>query len=260
MRKVAFLKKVRKLFVLSLAAVIASTLLSTGVLAKSDSNQGKQSLVALGDSISFGYNLGVNNNHPSKDAFPYVIGGNDNLRVRDLAEAGWTTTDLLNALDTSKYQEALKHTDVVTLDIGNNDLLHAASAILQKISSDPNYHITLLDQLTMANSIQQIQTNLPLIIAKIRQHTSTPIVIYTLYNPFPKLTIQNYIGELFIPTVNKIILGEAFKSNLLVADAYSAFSGHEIDYVRVLENDVHPTIEGQKVLADIAINKLNITP
>lgn len=260
MRKVAFLKKVRKLFVLLLATVSASTLLSTGVLAKSDSNQGKESLVALGDSISFGYNLEVNNNHPSKDAFPYLIGGNENLRVQDLAEPGWTTVDLLNALDTSKYQEALNHSDVVTLDIGNNDLLHAASAILQKISSDPSYHLTLEEQQTMTNAVLQIKMNLPVIIANIRKQTSAPIVIYTLYNPFPKGTVLNAFGEIFIPTVNQIIQAAALQSNLQVANSYNAFSGHEFEYVRVLENDVHPTIEGQMLLANLAIQTLNINP
>jgi lysophospholipase L1-like esterase len=252
------LKQVSKLFVLLTAAVSISALLSSGAFAQSDSNQGKKSLVALGDSISFGYNLGVNNNHPSKDSFPYLIGTTENIRVRDLAEAGWTTVDLLNALDTSKYQEALKHTDVVTLDIGSNDLLHAASAILQKMSSNPGYSITLEDQQTMTNAILQINTNLPLIIAKIREQTSSPIVIYTLYNPFPKGTAQNALGELFFPAINQFILGTAWQAKLATADAYSAFSGHELSYVRILENDVHPTIEGQKVLADLAVQALNI--
>lgn len=254
------MKKVSKFFVLFVATVSVSALTSLSALAKTDSsNPGKENLVALGDSISFGYNLGVNNNHPSKDSFPYIIGSSDNLRVRDLAEPGWTTVDLLNALNTSKYQEALKHADAITLDIGNNDLLHAASTILSKIGSNPNYSITSEDMQTMTNAIVQIKTNLPVIVQKIREQTSAPIVIYTLYNPFPTRTAQNALGEMFIPTVNQIIRGTAFQAQLAVADAYSAFKGNELIYVRILENDVHPTIEGQQLLANLALQALNFS-
>ncbi|GER67429.1 hypothetical protein BpJC7_25940 [Weizmannia acidilactici] len=48
----------------------------------------KQSLVALRDSITFGYNLGLNNNQPSQHALPYFIGKEMHLSVTNSVVSG----------------------------------------------------------------------------------------------------------------------------------------------------------------------------
>ncbi|WP_238943050.1 hypothetical protein [Planococcus beijingensis] len=65
------MSKMIKIFV---AALIALALGTPTALADSHHGHGKQSLVALGDSIPFGYNLGETNDRPAEVAFPYLIG------------------------------------------------------------------------------------------------------------------------------------------------------------------------------------------
>ncbi|MEH7611829.1 hypothetical protein [Gottfriedia acidiceleris] len=45
-------------------------------------------------------------------------------------------------------------------------------------------------------------------------------------------------------------------SNIVIADAFSTFYNRQSTYVR--QNDIHPTIEGQKKLAEIGEDALNL--
>jgi lysophospholipase L1-like esterase len=250
--------------VLSTTVVIG--MLTTSIALADDSASknapSKQSLVALGDSIAFGYNLGVNNHHPSKDAFPYIVGSDENFRVRDLGVPGWTSSDLLQALESSKFEQALRHSDAVLLDIGNNDLLQVAKPIIQKAMSNPSYQPTPPELMelneTARLAIVQFQTNLPKIIEKIREQTSAPIVVFNLYNPFPEgHTLKPIASSLILPMNGIIAQTAGSYETILTANAHGAFEGQEMILVRLADNDIHPTLEGQKILADLAKQALD---
>lgn len=234
------MKKLWKSFLLVLAM---SLLFSSVGFAKSD--QAKKSLVALGDSIPFGYNLGVNNDHPSKLAYPYIMGDKANMRVRDLGVPGWTTMDQLTAIQNDeKYREAIRHADVITLSIGNNDLLGALSR------SGGNAAVIL-------GTVQDIVTNLKQIVYEIRDlNPNAPIVIYNIYNPFQQGTDLNYLALQLLPPINMIFNQQITSMsglNVHLADAFSAF-GNSGQYVRL--GDIHPTVEGQMILAEVGLAAL----
>jgi hypothetical protein len=44
---------------------------------------------------------------------------------------------------------------------------------------------------------------------------------------------------------------------ILTANAHGAFEGQEMILVRLADNDIHPTLEGQKILADLAKQALD---
>lgn len=242
------------------ALILASSLsLSVTGVALAKDNNGQKSLVALGDSITYGYNLGVNNQHPSKDAFPSIIGQDGHLRVRNLAEPGWTTEDLLAALSTEKYQQALKHADYVTLDIGSNDLLRAL-----KLSQETNVD---LYNLLVNDTLPTLKNNLATSIIEIRKHTRAPIIVYNIYNPFRLDTPQNIalhrLSDQLLPSFVNPLISTTVQQlryqgvlNVIIADAYTAFEIAPNAYIR--ENDIHPTEAGQEVLANIGKELLNI--
>ena len=62
----------KKLIKTIVIVLLASLLASPNVFAKSDN--AKESLVAVGDSIPFGFNLGQTNQNPAKTSYPYLIG------------------------------------------------------------------------------------------------------------------------------------------------------------------------------------------
>jgi lysophospholipase L1-like esterase len=243
----------------SLFLVLAMSLVfsSTG-LAKSE--VAKKSLVALGDSIPFGYNLGVNNDHPSKLAYPYIMGNQADLRVRDLAEPGWTTDQLLTALRSDeKFRQAVGHADYITMSIGNNDLLGA----LRRGGGDP-----VAVQMQLAQTLPTLLDNLDKTVAAIRGLTDAPIVIYNIYNPFqltdqPLNSLSAYllnnpdprqmdVNDLY--AMHTAILNMSY-GNVHLADAYSAF-GNSGQYVRV--GDIHPTTDGQAILAEVGLDAFGL--
>lgn len=238
----------RKLITSVTTIALASTLFASTSLADTKKNENsKPSLIALGDSITFGLNLD-NNQHPSKDAFPSIIGSEEDYRVRNLAVSGDQTEDLLNLLETSKYQQAIQHADFITLNIGSNDYLKGARSIIDKIIT--NQQPDQSDLLLLASINQKFSENLNQIIGSIRNLTDAPIVLYTIYNPIYGFDLQAL--QLF-GHANMTI--KSYESDsIYIADAFAAFAGKQNLYI--IPGDIHPNPAGQAILAQLAIDSI----
>jgi lysophospholipase L1-like esterase len=213
--------------------------------------QEQKSLVALGDSITFGYNLDTKNNHPSKEAFPELAVEGEKYRVRNLGVPGDTSSGLLALLKTEKYRQAVRQADVITLNIGSNDFLKGASPIITKLMTIPNYQPTLEDLSLVQNITINFVTNLQQIVYEIRTLTDAPIVLYSIYNPFYGKDAQ--AGALLYGA-NVAIGSFGADSSIKIADAFTAFIGKQ--NLLILPGDVHPNLEGQQLLADLAANAI----
>lgn len=210
----------------------------------------KGMLVALGDSITFGYNLGPNNKQPAHEAFPYLLGKWNGDTVRDLGVPGWTSADLLTALqqDTT-LQSTVRQASVVTIDIGSNDLLGLAEKDGLLNSSNPV--VTPQEQAQFAQAIAEFAQNLPQILAQV--HHLAPhayVVLYNLYDPISSQFVNLHaLAEQLVGQENQVIAKMASQAGLPVANAYAAFNGRQDILVRPA--DVHPTILGQDALAAV---------
>ncbi|SDP28189.1 Lysophospholipase L1 [Paenibacillus sp. yr247] len=240
-------------------AIMAGTLFSSSAWAKSD--QARNQLVALGDSITYGYNLGVDNETPSEFAFPYLMKQDAKLKVNDLAIPGITSIQLLDVVQQDKLiRQDVKHADYITLDIGNNDLLQAVAAA----TNNGVLNIAALQQNLQNVVVPNLLYKLKNTILEIRSLTDAPIAVYNIYNPYQVTNQPMYTySELLLTQLvnnNLASLIDSLKSsgidNLALANAYLAFKDKQNLYVR--PNDVHPTIEGQKILAEIGIEALGL--
>ncbi|GLV13406.1 hypothetical protein Heshes_10900 [Alicyclobacillus hesperidum] len=210
-------------------------------------------LVALGDSITFGYNLG-NNRAPSQLAFPYLIGSKVHDNVMDLGVPGWTSANLLHALQSDPSMRAdVQKANIVTIDIGSNDLLQPALSLLSE--SAANWHDVSLTaaqstQLAarLSSGVQDIATNVAAILRDVHTlNAKATVVVYDLYNPIPVSDRSLYMAaEAAIGAANVQIAKDAVEYGDAIADAYDAFAGHS-NYI--LQNDVHPSVAGQAALA-----------
>lgn len=240
--------------ILKLLAVllVAGSLSSPAALAKNEN--ARDSLVALGDSIPFGYNLGVNNQHPSKAGYPSIIGEEADLRVRNLAVPGEQTEGLLEDLRTDqKYRQAVKHADYVTVSIISNDLLGILREAQAESGGDQALFQLLLQQKLAADNPF---ANLTAIIAEIRKLTDAPIVLYNVYNPFQLNNPFHYVADDILLGVNNQLAQFAGLPGVYVADAYSAFGDNQAEYV--ITGDIHPTVAGQEVLAELTLEALEL--
>lgn len=210
-------------------------------------------LVALGDSITFGFGLkGANpaTNTPSPDAYPYLVGKKEGWRVTDLGETGWTSQNLLDALKTKKFQKALENANVVTIDIGSNDLLHAGYNFLSPNAKLPAANAVGTDK-QFAQALQNYANNLPTIIKDVQADTSAPIVLLNLYDPFPDGSSLHDVTEQIMSQANQVIWAVAEENQIPVVDVHSAFNHQQPVDVRLNSLDIHPTITGQKELAQL---------
>ncbi|MHB1627266.1 MAG: GDSL-type esterase/lipase family protein [Bacilli bacterium] len=206
-----------------------------------------KSLVALGDSITFGYDLGKTNLQPSPEAFPYLIGKAGSLSVTDLGVPGLTSSGLLADLATASFQQAVKGASVITLDIGSNDLLQPA----EKDGLFTGQTVTPTELAQFATVVKQFTANLQATLQTlVKLNPTAKIVVYNIYNPVPSSDAAAHaVADKVLSAMNAVIAQEAGAFHLPVANAYSAFSGHVSQYI--LTGNVHPNAQGQAVLAKI---------
>ncbi|MEH7386135.1 SGNH/GDSL hydrolase family protein [Bacillus sp. JJ1521] len=249
------MKRIIKLLPLLL---VISLFFTTSGFAKSEN--AKKSLVALGDSIPFGYGLTDSTEEPSKEAFPYLIGKEADLRVRNLAVPGWKTTDLLNALNNDqKFIQAVNKADYITLNIGSNDLLKPIKDAL--VASGGS-----LDEAAIRGLIEQqikpaafnLNNNIPLIIKKIYGlNPNVKIVLYNFYNPFNALGPShpiNLYGNPLILGINQSLVGlNNFYPGVRIANAYEIGL---YPFNNLIPGDIHPSLVGHEILAQMGLDAL----
>ena len=215
--------------------------------AQEDADQG--TLVALGDSITYGANL----EDSGRSAYPYLIGEDAAFEVHNLAVPGWQTAQVMEALhEDEEYRQKVKGADVIAMTIGGNDLLEILRLAETASAGNPELmKETLhqeLDRSTFFNELGEL-------IKEIQSLTDAQILLYTIYNPFPPHSSMHQIGEALLPEVNAAF-GEVAESyeNVYLADAYSAYRDKQEDYI--IGGDIHPTEKGQAVLAEIGLEAI----
>ncbi|RVT63859.1 SGNH/GDSL hydrolase family protein [Niallia taxi] len=218
----------------------------------------KRTFIFLGDSISLGWNADTNSpkHMPTKYGFPYIIGNQyENFHIVNLASRGATTGNLLNDLDNPIYQSKIRKSDLICIDIGSVDLLGAANDFLEKVRSGNGALPTVKQISAIQDAANQAMINLDNIVETIRNNTNSPIYIVGLYNPIPAGTTGDEFGDLIIKKINKHYENIAMKNkSVMYIDSFSTFNGKESDYV--ISGEIHPTYEGQKVLATLLSEEL----
>ena len=238
--------------------------------------------LALGDSVPFGYRAGADAEFSDPDNFlgyPQLVGAELGLEVLNASCPGETTVSFLDAKGQSngctntlesafgyrlgypvhvQYDsqdqsqlsfavDALTENDdveLVTVQIGANDAF-----VCQQTTADRCSSAASVEALG-----QTVQANLDLILSTLRDEGGYDgqIVVLTYY-------ALDYSDELGAATalLGNGIAQVAEANGATVADSYAAFreaataaGGSSIDAGLVLPNDVHPTEEGQRLLAE----------
>ncbi|MBM7653888.1 SGNH/GDSL hydrolase family protein [Neobacillus cucumis] len=229
----------------------------------------KLNIVALGDSITFGYPP------PSTTAFPDLISGATN--VVKFGGSGATSADLLAAINANPkaFKDALREADVVTINIGSNDFIQATGLatlfgqIQQLLPIDNQTKLGQLAQLLSSapstlkpltqDQINVYTNNLTKIVKMVKAHSDAPIILYNLYNPIvigtipgfePYLTPLHNFVESNLTIVNGAIQKAGNIKGTYVADAYTTFSQNAAAFI--LPFDIHPTLAGHQALASLA--------
>jgi lysophospholipase L1-like esterase len=236
--------------------------------------------LALGDSVPFGYRGGATADFSDADNFvgyPEMVAEDLGLEVINASCPGETTASFVDttaqsngcenslqsgggyrtafplhvpyaAADQSQLDFAVQtltesdDVELVTLQIGAND-----GFLCQQTTAD-----RCTSRSELENLAASVQANLDRILKTVREHYDGQVVVVTYY----ALDYSDQMG-----TATQVLDGGiaqiAQANGADVADGYEAFrsaatgaGASSVDAGLVLPNDVHPTAEGQQLLAD----------
>ncbi len=146
---------------------------------------------------------------------------------------------------------------MVTLDIGSNDFLNTTYELLASTQEQLPAKSDVLSDSLYQQGLQQYVQTLPDVISQIRKWTTAPIILLNLYDPFPDGSALHDIGEQVVAAANQVIDQTAALDRLPIVDVYSVVNHHQDTLVRLSDLDIHPTIAGQKAIANAVVDAVN---
>jgi lysophospholipase L1-like esterase len=227
------------------------------------STSGNWKYVALGDSLAVG--LIAQSGYVTRYAVDIKSDKDMGVSVQNLGQSGWTSTDLLNSLrNDGSVRSAVQSADVVTWDIGGNDLARAYEAFVSGSCGGSD------NQQCLRDAVATFETNWDGIMSEIRSLTDpSKVIVRTMdiYNPFvaEQLAAGNFDQtEPYLDEVNAHIQNSAQQNGILWAQVHTAFNGSsgrdDPDAKGYLSFDhFHPNDTGHGAIAD-ALRALGYAP
>ena len=219
--------------------------------------------VALGDSLAAGFSADIGYVQRYSD---YTQSDNDVAVTRqNLGRPGWESEDLLNALrNDSGFRDAVSSADVVTWDIGGNDLLRAYRLFLGGACGGAD------NQACFRDAVANFRSNWDAIIREMKSLTSTERAILRtmdIYNPF--VGEQHLSGTFeqtqpYLDQVNEHIRSSAEQNGIPFARVHQAFNGTSgtedpVEKGLISADRFHASDAGHKVMADL-LRELGYAP
>jgi len=179
-----------------------------------------------------------------------------NVSTTNLGVPGWTSSDLLNALENNQGDRTgITASKVVTWDIGGNDLANAHNHYTEGVCGGPD------NQDCLRTAVSTVEQNWSAIITQLlslRSTTGTIIRTMDIYNPYVASDMQAGIFDMmeaYLDEVNNYIHSTAAANGIPVANVHQAFNGADgrtdpATLGLLAADGFHPNDAGHKVIAD----------
>jgi len=179
-----------------------------------------------------------------------------NVTTLNLGVPWWHSGDLLNALQNDPIvRNQVSGAEIVTWDIGGNDLANAHDSFVQKTCGGVD------NQDCLRTAVTTFQTNWDAIIVellKLRVPSQTILRTVDIYNPYVAADTTSGIFttiEPYLDQVNSHIQTTAQTNGIPVAAVHLAFNGpagtvDPIAAALIASDNFHPNDAGHKVIAD----------
>lgn len=210
---------------------------------------------ALGDSLAFGI-LDTQGGYARRyDGYVATDTGNS-VAFTDLGVNGAHSGDLLNSLQNdANFRSHISASQVVTWDIGGDDLLHAVNLFQNNQCGGAD------NQDCLRSAVSSFMTNWDAVVQQLlalRSKSNTILRTMDVYNPFvAELIVQGTYNtvEPYLDAVNQHIAASAQANGIPMAQIHLAFngaSGQEDPITKGLltVDGVHPNDAGHKLIAD----------
>ncbi len=227
-------------------------------------NSNSWQYTALGDSLAVGV-LDSQGGYVRRYRNDIATDTGKTVSLIDLGVNGAHSGDLLNSLKNDpRFQNDVSSSQVVTWDIGGDDVLHAINLFQngQCGGADNLDCVRAAVSSFMSNWDAVVQQ-----ILKLRDKNNTIIRTMDIYNPFvARLMIQGTFNTLepFLDQVNQHIAASAKANGIPMAHVHLAFNGPNGDEDPIAKglitvDGIHPNDNGHKVIAD-AFRALGYAP
>ena len=209
---------------------------------------------ALGDSLAAGA-LAQEGYVPRYATYVNTDTGS-NVTTLNLGIPGWQSGDLLNALQNDPvFRNQVSGSEIVTWDIGGNDLANAHDNFTQGTCGGPD------NQDCLRSAVSTFEPNWDAIVTevlKLRAGRQTILRTMDIYNPYVASDMKSGIFttiEPYLDEVNNHIRDNAQANAIPVAAVHQAFNGADgtqdpIAAGLIAADNFHPNDTGHKVIAD----------
>jgi len=237
-------------FVLSLSFVLVGC--GSGTTGNGSGN--KWNYTAMGDSLAAG--LIAEMGYVPRYATYINTDTGATVTTLNLGIPGWKSADLLNSLQNDPaFRKQVSDAEVVTWDIGGNDLSSAHDSFVANTCGGPD------NQDCLRSAVSTFETNWDAIVAellKLRDPSKTILRTMDIYNPYVAADMQAgrfTTVESYLDQVNTHIHDSGQANNIPVAQVHTAFNGADgmtdPGTLNLLAADgFHPNDAGHKVIAD----------
>ena len=210
-------------------------------------SEGELHYVALGDSLASGMGGEPSYADFYREGLQRMTGRP--VRLTNLGRPGWTSTQLLDALRSNdEFRSAVAQADVVTWDIGGNDIV---GAVIRNSTGtcggDDGLRCMRQTTRRFADRWDDVIDEL----VALRRNDDVALRTFDLYSPFiyPDARTEPILDQL--DAMNDTITESAGRDGVAVAPVAEAFAGAPDP---LLDDDgLHPSREGHRVIARLLL-------
>lgn len=273
----------KKLFNVLILILMINIIINTSVSAKEINNNDEVYMVALGDSISAGFML-----EDVQNSFINKLRKRLDKNIIDYSETGDTTSDLLKKLNNEEIISDLKKAEVISLNIGGNNIqgpfkealfkaveqykgmpyeeaeselgLSDISNIVDILTGENEINAKMVKD--MNENVNSFKDEFNEALEIIRENNKdAKIILQTIYNPFydvPGIDKMNDIAEEFINKMNETIEDQKNYENTSILDVNSVFKKYgTMSVTNILSIDTHPNVSGHNIIYLMYMNELS---
>ncbi|PUB08395.1 SGNH/GDSL hydrolase family protein [Paenisporosarcina sp. OV554] len=211
---------------------------------------GPVSYVALGDSLAAGQTPTREIDTGYSDLIAQEIGRNQPLAFfsKDLAFPGFTTTDVLERLQSKEAKPLLQNANVITISAGANDLLRL-------IQSDAKSGSLTFQQIPVDYSLNNVRKNMINILSDLKKIApKAQVYVMGYYFAYPHARDSQKAGiAQQLNRLNEILAKVAEEADVQFVSVDAAFGDNATGKVPN-PADVHPNVEGYRDMANSFFN------
>lgn len=201
--------------------------------------------LALGDSVISGF--GAEQNKDLVSQFSSKLGKQINKPIQFQNEGinGITSSELNNLIQSGQFDEEINQADIITINVGGNDILHAAAG---------------QDLATVFQTFNQLQDhfskNLSEMTAKIKMvNPNATIVFLEQYNPLAPTDSVYSLADQMLPKWNlKIYQAANEAGSSIVVETTKVINRNNLDNLSA--DGVHPNTKGYTAISEQMIYQL----